>query len=263
MTAAYNNLADVYDLLQQELDCPAWADYIQALEGRFSLRKRPGDGRDGRPLLLDLGCGTGRFCREMASRGYDPIGIDESPAMLDRARREDQGECLFLQQDISRFELYGTVDLIVCLLDTVNHLLRPAQAARLCKLCANYLNPGALFIFDTISQHHLGRTLGQSCFINDTDDFTLLWQSSFRPQSGLSRASLLLFSREADGRYRRSETEIRERYYGPREVSGWLRQAGLELVAQSGRLDLKPPAGPSERRFYIARRPLDQEASSG
>jgi 2-polyprenyl-3-methyl-5-hydroxy-6-metoxy-1,4-benzoquinol methylase len=262
VSTAYNNLADIYDLLQQDLDCPAWADYIQALEARFSRRGRPGDGRDGRPLLVDLGCGTGRFCHEMARRGYDPIGIDESPAMLDRARRADPDECLFLQQDISRFELYGTVDLIVCLLDTVNHLMKPGQAARLCKLCANYLNPGALFIFDTISRSHLSRTLGQACFFNDSEDYTLLWQSSFRPQNSVSKASLLLFSREADGRYRRSDTEIRERYYSPGEVRGWLRQAGLELVAQSGRLDIPPPAGPAERRFYVARRPLDQEAAA-
>ena len=121
MESAYRYLANVYDELQQDIDPAAWADFIQQLEGLYSKRQGSGDGQDGRPLLLDLGCGTGSFCMEMARRGYDPIGVDISDNMLDEARRKAQSSendscapaCLFLRQDISRFELFGTVDLIV------------------------------------------------------------------------------------------------------------------------------------------------------
>jgi len=165
----YQNLAMIYDQLQQEIDLAAWADYVQVLETRYSRRDSPGDGQDGRPLLLDLGCGTGSFCLEMARRGYDPIGIDAAGAMLEQARLKAAAQpgpvsCLFLQQDISRFELYGTVDLMVCLLDTINHLLTPRQVRRLFALCANYLNPGGLLIFDVASRRHLAKTLGSSFF---------------------------------------------------------------------------------------------------
>jgi SAM-dependent methyltransferase len=261
MQPGYQNIAAIYDLLQRDVDYGDWADYIQWLDAGFSRRQRPGDGRDGRPILLDLGCGTGCFCQEMAKRGYDPIGIDTSAAMLDQARQKDTGSSLFLQQDISRFELFGTVDLAVCLLDTLNHLIRPAEAARLFRLCANYLNPGALLIFDTASKTHLRRTLGRQCFFHDAADFTLLWQNSYRESSGISRSEILLFSRENDDCYRRSETTIVERYYSPAQISAWLREAGLELVARSGRLDMPPPASAAVRRFYIARRPAARETA--
>ena len=116
MPEMYLSLAGLYDRIQ-EIDPAIWADYIQQLDQTYRLtvpgRSSSGDGRNGQPLLLDLGCGTGSFCLAMIARGYDPIGIDRSAAMLDQARAKmqqmalptEQPPCLFIQQDISRFEL--------------------------------------------------------------------------------------------------------------------------------------------------------------
>ena len=41
-------------------------------------------------LLLDSGCGTGRFTRSLAQRGIKVVGIDISPRMLDIARSHQQ-----------------------------------------------------------------------------------------------------------------------------------------------------------------------------
>ncbi|HAL74332.1 MAG TPA: class I SAM-dependent methyltransferase [Clostridiales bacterium] len=232
------------------------------LEQKYSQRSGPGDGQDGRPLVLDLGCGTGSFCLEMARRGYDPIGIDASSAMLDAARQKAlqidpaSAGCLFLQQDISQFELYGTVDLIVCLLDTVNHLTRPAQVRRLFRLCANYLNPGSLLIFDLATLKHLSRTLGSQIFFQDMPDFTLFWQNRFRPASGISRSELTLFSRRADAAYDRHDETIVEKFYNQRLISRWLAEAGLELLARHASLTFKQAHNNDERHFYVARKPL-------
>jgi SAM-dependent methyltransferase len=40
-------------------------------------------------LTLDLGCGEGRFPRELRARGYDVIGIDASPTLVAHARESD------------------------------------------------------------------------------------------------------------------------------------------------------------------------------
>lgn len=37
-------------------------------------------------LVLDLACGTGDLCRDLAARGYTPVGIDFSAGMLAAAR---------------------------------------------------------------------------------------------------------------------------------------------------------------------------------
>ena len=44
-------------------------------------------------LVIDLGCGSGIWARELSRAGYDVLGIDISPAMIEIARkRAPQGE---------------------------------------------------------------------------------------------------------------------------------------------------------------------------
>jgi len=64
-----------------DIDYSNWADYIEEI---FQKNKKDVS------LLLDLGCGTGSFCIEMAKRGYDMIGVDLSPDMLSCARKRQR-----------------------------------------------------------------------------------------------------------------------------------------------------------------------------
>lgn len=53
--------------------------------------------------VLDLGCGTGRYCVLLARRGATAVGIDPSSEMLEQAKRKITPGC--------RFELHkGTID---------------------------------------------------------------------------------------------------------------------------------------------------------
>lgn len=52
--------------------------------------------------MLDLACGTGSLTRELALRGYEMIGVDQSPEMLAEAAEKNRGaapiEPIFLCQ---------------------------------------------------------------------------------------------------------------------------------------------------------------------
>lgn len=268
MPEMYQSLAGLYDRIQ-DIDTAAWADYIQVLDQTYRTAvKKSGDGQGNQPLLLDLGCGTGSFCLEMLARGYDPIGIDRSAAMLDQARTKmnllvepaETPPCLFIQQDISHFELYGTVDLAVCLLDTINHLTRSDQVRRVFRLCRNYLNPGCLLIFDLATHRHLSRSLGGQLFFYDYPEYTVFWQNEYIKKRLLSRSELTLFLHRADGSYLRTDELIEERYYDRWQIGKWAAEAGLDLVTRLGELSLDKPARTDERIFVILRRPLDGHA---
>ncbi len=65
----------------------------------------------GRSLVADLACGTGDLCRELASRGYRPLGFDFSHGMLVNARTDAP----LVEADILRLPLAGAaIDGVTC-----------------------------------------------------------------------------------------------------------------------------------------------------
>jgi demethylmenaquinone methyltransferase / 2-methoxy-6-polyprenyl-1,4-benzoquinol methylase len=65
----------------------------------------------GRSLIVDLACGTGDFCRQLARRGYRPVGFDFSHGMLVNARTDAP----LVEADILRLPLAdASVDGVTC-----------------------------------------------------------------------------------------------------------------------------------------------------
>lgn len=154
----YQGFAEVYDRLTQDIEYEKWADFLESAFLKFGDKPR---------LVLELGCGTGSLAIEMAKRGYDMIGLDLSVDMLSRAaeKSRDQGvDILFINQDMRDFELYGTVDAVICMLDSINYITDKTDLDRVFQLVHMYLNPGGLFIFDINSEYKLSHILGRISF---------------------------------------------------------------------------------------------------
>ena len=112
----YSQFATVYDLLTSEIDYEARGKY-------FDARILENGGFHG--ILLDLGCGTGSLSEVMAGLGYDVIGVDNSEDMLLEAAQKKIAsghDITYLCQEMTELDLYGTIDAVVCALDTLNHL---------------------------------------------------------------------------------------------------------------------------------------------
>lgn len=74
---------------------------------------------------MDLACGTGSVSVRLAKKGCEVIGVDLSPEMLSEAQNKAYSagqNILFLCQDMTALDLYGTVDAAVCTLDGLCHL---------------------------------------------------------------------------------------------------------------------------------------------
>ncbi len=82
---SYDTVAESYaDLLRDAL---AAAPYERGVLALFAeLVRAGGDGP-----VADVGCGPGRITAHLRSLGVDAFGIDLSPAMIDRARRDHPG----------------------------------------------------------------------------------------------------------------------------------------------------------------------------
>ena len=244
MAENYSAFAAIYDrLILEDIDYTKIAEYIEATLKRHGLKAE---------LVCDLACGTGTLTDILSKRGYDMIGIDLSTEMLNVAR-EKNPDILFLNQDICEFELYGTVDALLCMTDSLNYipdeddLFAIFKAAKTC-----YLNPGAPLIFDLNSPYKLKTVLGNNTYTYDSDDVYYVWENEYDPDEKCTDFYLTFFVKDGD-KYVRFSEQHTEYVYTEAKITSLLKKAGFtEIEVFDGYTDT-PAHKMSERIVFVAR----------
>ena len=247
--SSYRFLAGCYDQFTYDVDYAAWADYIEK-----HFQKRPLPGR----TVLDLACGTGSLTRELALRGYELIGVDQSPEMLAEAAEKNRGvspiEPIFLCQPMEKLDLYGTIDACVCCLDSVNYVTRPQKLQKAFERVHLFLMPGGLFLFDVNTPEKLAGLDGQ-VFLDETEDAYCVWRAEFSRRSHICSYFMDIFRLdETTGQWERGEELHQERAYGLEELAAMLARAGFRDVKTFGALTMRPPKAGEPRVFFTARK---------
>ncbi len=241
----YDILAKCYDSFQ-EIDYQAFVDYYESVFKRFGLNPQ---------LVLDLGCGTGNVTIPMAERGYEMIGLDASEEMLRLAseKAKDAGQdILFLHQDMTDFELYGTVDAMVCALDGVNYLTDEGDVVAMLKLLHFYLNPGGILIFDVNTPYKFREILDGNTFVYEDEETFCVWENTLEEE--ICYFDLTFFLKNVDGRYTRQEEYQQERVYPVETLLSMIEEAGLHCLGVFDNLGFEKPQKDSERLFFVVQR---------
>ncbi len=240
MMEAYTDFAKIYDALTFDVDYDAWAKRITSLleENKPSI-------------ICELGCGTGSITCRLAKMGYSMIGIDLSEDMLGVAREKCEGEnVLLLNQDMTDFELYGTVDAVICTLDSVNYLTEDGDLDAMLEKCRLYLNTGGLLIFDINTEHKIKNILAPNTFVYETDDVFYTWESSL--EGNLCDYYLTFFVKSNDA-YRRFDEVHTERIYTDDEIKSALLRHDFCLTGCYDGISEDAPNEKTERVMYVAR----------
>ena len=243
----YDIFSKYYDLLTDDVDYESRAQHLKELFIKYD--RMPS-------LLLDIGCGTGGFSLEFAKKGIEVIGSDPSFGMLSLAKEkaEKQGlNILFLNQSGQELDLYGTVDGVICCLDTVNHITDKRSLQKFFNKVSLFLEPNRLFIFDVNTLYKQKNILGDNTFVVENENVYCVWQNSFDLRAKITDISLDFFEKDNE-KYIRSTEEFSERVYGKEELTEMLGKAGMEIVDILGENSFSPPADTSERNIIIARK---------
>lgn len=250
---AYESFASVYDLFMDEINYDEWVSYVEKLWNRFDLKP---------DIVCELGCGTGNISLRLAERGYETIGIDNSAYMLSEAKmkaEQNGADVLFLLQDMREFELYGTVNSIVCLCDSLNYITDDEDMQQVFNLVNNYLHPGGLFVFDLNTEYKFKEIYGENTFSETDEDAVYIWENYYDEEERINEYYLNFFMKNETGTYDRTQEEHFERAYSLDEIKRFIEKSGMKFEAAYDAFTFEPVKENSERIYVVAREVLKKE----
>ena len=275
---AYSDFATVYDTFMDETPYEVWGDYVAELIDEYGISRpytEPGSGTESAPdaeeienteaallqernLVVELGCGTGSFTQIMKKKGYDIMGIDMSPEMLNIARNKaaEAGlDIMYLEQDMRELDLYCTAGTIVSVCDSINYLIEDEDVIETFRLVNNFLYPGGIFIFDFNTLYKYRDVIGDTTIAENREDCSFIWDNYYHEEEHINEYDLTIFVRtsgEEDVFRRFSETHY-QRGYTVEDMKYYLKEAGLELVTIVDADTHKAPTAESQRIYIVAR----------
>ena len=222
MAEAYSDFAQVYDEFMDETPYEQWCDTIVRFMEQYGISKPVRGEKDllasERNLVLDLGCGTGTLTELLYGKGYDMVGVDNAPAMLDIAmkkRQESGSEILYLLQDMRELELYSTVGTVISVCDSLNYILDEEEVLEVFRLVNNYLYPGGLFLFDFNTDYKYREVIGDTTIAENREDCSFIWENFYDEDSCLNEYDVTIFVRDQDSgadAERKTESELFRRF---------------------------------------------------
>jgi SAM-dependent methyltransferase len=183
--------------------------------------------------LLDLACGTGRHAVELASRGYEMVGLDLSLAMLARAGDEAQDRGVkmnFVQGDMREMTFDEQFDAVFSWNTSFGYFEEEKNLAVVGRV-HKALKTGGMFLLDVANRDFLTRQSpslawfeGDGCVC--MDEMVVDFITS---RMRVKRTMML-----DDGRTREIEYSIRT--YGLHELGKILHDSGFKVCEVSGRI---------------------------
>jgi SAM-dependent methyltransferase len=137
----YHELAWAYDLLQTE-SVLARVDFIQTVLARNGIPPCC--------CVLDAGCGTGRYARELAKRGFQVCGVDRSRELIAVARSRDSGgdgRAEYVIADLLAVPFQKPFDFVLCR-GVLNDFVTDADRRSIFQQFVTWLRPGGILICD-------------------------------------------------------------------------------------------------------------------
>lgn len=201
-------------------------------------------------LVVDLACGSGILARELVAAGYDVLGVDASPAMIDLARATAP-EARFVVAALSEFRIPECAA-VFCIGEGLGYLGPGRQRVELGPLVDRVhdaLLPGGLFAFDVLE------TAEDAPMRYATERAGPGWRVLAEVSADVAASVVtrhITTIREVDGEVRRSTEVHRVQTFPAEEIARTLRDRGfsVRLVRGYGAATLAP-----HRIGVIARKP--------
>lgn len=219
----------------------AFSDYgRKAMPGLLRILKRSGINGG---LVIDLGCGSGRWAHELNRKGYAALGVDQSPAFI-RLARKNAPQSRFVCGSLLRVmlpECDAVTSIGECLNYSFDHKAGKPELARLFAGVYCALRPGGAFIFDVAGPSRIPEGQPRRIAMQGTD-WAILEETSGEKRRRMLARRIISF-RKIGSRYRRSEEIHQLQLHRPAEIVDLLTQTGFHAACLKGYGRFRLPVG--------------------
>ena len=200
--------------------------------------------------VLELGCGTGAVLQALP-RGWSKTGVDSSRDMLEQARLKAL-DAKLVEADMTTAVLDERFDLVICVFDTINHLLNPDDWRRAFGVARQHLHTGGLFLFDVNTIGRLRELAGNPTFVHDFDGNTILIKVR-EPRPAQFEWDIRVFEAR-EGHYLLHREVISEAALSLSHIHELLSAEGFDVI--EARNNVEADANDDSRRtFFVCRAP--------
>lgn len=221
----YNRFAHAYDEMMSHVDYLRWVNYLGDLFERYGVS----------PLrVLDLACGTGSVAIPLAQKGYEVVGIDRAPGMLEVAERKAriaQVDVDWREGDMRDLGIEAEFDAVICLYDSVNYMLSMAELNMAFESVGAALRPGGVFIFDVISERNILRHFHSKTFAENHPEYTFIWKNVYTKYDKVCRTEITFFYRGVDATFQRCVESHVQKIFELRDIRAALKRGGLKYLS--------------------------------
>ena len=241
---SYGDFSEFYDsFMHRDINYEHIADYIENIFSEYGISPE---------LVCDLACGTGNVTIPLAKRGSDMTAIDVSEDMLNVAREKSEGlDILYLNQDMTTLDLYGTMGAFICMIDGINYVLAPKSLLNMfTKMKRCFMDNDALFIFDISTRYKFKHTIGSNTFVYPGKNIFYTWQNRYIDKKNISDMFLTFFIRSGK-KYRRFEERHLQHSYSVSELKFLLKKSGFKRIDTYSPFTFDKPKSTDERIVFV------------
>jgi SAM-dependent methyltransferase len=210
---------------------------MTAAPGLLGILRRHGV-REG--LIVDLGCGSGRWASALNRAGYQVLGVDQSPSMIKLARGIAPA-AQFRVESLLRIQL-PACDAVTSMGECLNYSFDAGNSRsalrQLFRRVYRALRPGGVFVFDVAEPSRLPKQLPRESW-REGRDWAVLVSVDGR---GVALHREIVCFRKTGKHFRRSHETHTLRLYQARDLENDLARCGFQtrIIKGYGRFRFPP-----------------------
>ncbi|MBN2449559.1 MAG: class I SAM-dependent methyltransferase [Lentisphaeria bacterium] len=219
---------------------------------------------------VDLGCGTGAYALALAGDGFSPAwGVDIAAEMLSKAREHAARlgiRATFVEGDLTALPAllpWAGTDLVLCLGNTLPHLIEPADLGRSLGQMHGLLRPGGAAVLQTLNYGRILARRERVVSIDRDGDWEFLRFYDFLDNGLLGFNLLTIEWRQGRAREPVTLTTTLLRPYRQQELEEAAAAHGFRIADRLGSLGFSPFDPAESDTLILLLRRISRDRPSG